>query len=80
MAVQAITQLGATVRLKSRADSEQVVEVSVDFIAGEQTLATGSSIVRLRPREEAYVEVQPKELTVVDGPFQAVIRTVEVLP
>ena len=80
VAVQAITQLGATVRLKSRADSEQVVEVSVDFIAGEQTLATGSSIVRLRPREEAYVEVQPKELTVVDGPFQAVIRTVEVLP
>lgn len=80
VAVQAITQLAATVRLKSRADSEQIVEVSVDFIAGEQTLATGSSIVRLKPREEAYVDVQPEELVVVDSPFQAVIRTVEVLP
>jgi hypothetical protein len=57
IAIQAITQLAATVRLQSRAASEQVDEVTVGFVSEGQLVATGSRIARLNPREEAHVDV-----------------------
>ena len=77
--VQAITELGATVELKSQSSSEQLVEVTVGFQARGDSLGRASTIVRLAPGETRFVDVAPDEPIAAEVEYEAVLESVKVL-